>query len=41
MIDAIDARDVDVASPFTVVAERRGDTVRVRVRELAEPSRST
>lgn len=33
-IDAVQARDLGVAPPFIVVAERRGDVVRVRARQL-------
>lgn len=34
MLDAIDDHEVDVVPPFILVAERRGDRVRVRLREL-------
>lgn len=37
MMDAIEAHDIDVTPPFVVVAERRGDVVRVRVRVIERP----
>lgn len=33
-LTALESFDVDVAAPFIVVAERRGDIVRIRVRRL-------